>query len=106
MTEKNEEKSIEKEIIASYEKGMSTSAIKKEYDISAFEFAYILGKHNVQPRQQRYRRLGDDTMIVHVDGTLGIPKSVIRTLGFEYKQKLRFVIVDKQHLTLQLQEIK
>jgi len=29
MTEKNEEKSIDKEIIASYEQGMSTSAIKK-----------------------------------------------------------------------------
>ena len=103
MTEKNEERSIEEEIIASYQQKMSTSAIKKEYDISAFELAYILGKHNVQPRQC-YRKLGDDTMIVHVDGTLGIPKSVIRTLGLEHRQKIKFVIVDKQHLTLQLQK--
>jgi hypothetical protein len=105
MTEKNEENSIEKEIIASYLEGQSTLAIRKEYDISEFELAYILGKHNV-PARQSYRKLGDDTTIVYIDGALRIPKSIITTLGLKHGQKIRFVIVDKQHLTLQLQEMK
>jgi hypothetical protein len=105
MTEKNEEKTIEKEIIASYLQGLSTLAIRKEYDISEFELAYILGKHNV-PARQCYRKVGDDTTIVYADGGVRIPKNIIATLGLEHGQKIRFVVIDKQHLTLQLQEIK
>jgi len=105
MTEKNEERSIEEEIIASYQQKMSTSAIKKEYDISAFELYYILGKHNI-PIRQCYHKVGNDITIVCNDGGLRIPKNIITTLGFKHFQKIKFVIVDKQGLTLQLHEIK
>lgn len=105
MTERNEENSIEKEIIASYLEGQSTLVIRKEYDISEFELAYILGKHNV-PARQCHRKVGDDTTTVNADGGVRIPKNITSTLGLKRGQKIKFAVVDKEHLTLQLQEVK
>ena len=61
-----EKKHTEAEIVARYSEGWSLSKILSEYELTAFELAYILGKHKV-PARVRSIPGGSDTATVAPD---------------------------------------
>jgi hypothetical protein len=99
---RTEKKDIEAEIIAKYREGWSLSKIQTEYELTAFELAYILGKNKIPARIKSTTR-GSDTTKVNPDGTLRIPRKIIRDLSLEKAQKIKFLITSKETLTVQLQ---
>jgi hypothetical protein len=99
-------KEIEEEIVAKYTEGWSLAKIEKEYDLTAFELAYYLGKNKVPPRQTIAHRIAPDITMVNKDKTLKIPKKIVNDLNFKYGQKTRFLIFNKEKLQLQLEIVE
>lgn len=95
----------EKEIIAKYVEGWSLTKIQAEYDLTAFDLAWILGKNNVSPRPTVIRHFGADVTIVTKQPALKLPIKIIRDLDLKSGQKIKFLILDKGQLTLQLEII-
>jgi hypothetical protein len=97
-----EKKDTEAEIVARYSEGWSLSKIQSEYELTAFELAYILGKHKV-PARIKNLNVGSDTTFVDKNSVLRILVKIVRELGLVKGQKIRFAVLSREKLSLTLQ---
>jgi hypothetical protein len=98
---KTEKRDIEAEIVAKYVEGWSLEKIQTEYELTPFELAYILGKNKVPARQRGH--VGNDTATLSPGLQLRVPTKIVKELGLVENQKIKFLVVSKDKLSLQLQ---
>jgi len=89
------ESTMEKEIIKAYEEGWSQTKIQKEFDISYFQLAYILGKHKITPRLSKvgFGPYGANTMIVQKGLRTMVPTRIVKQLNLKARDLIHYDVV-------------